>query len=91
MAKKGQGGALEDPFYGIEGVTEADRTSQSPRARRSSTNGPLEFSKGEVQQGMGNPSKQGGDANADVEWDNASYNKPYLDGGGIYSKPRRKA
>ena len=88
---KDTGGALSDPFEGIEGITAGDRSSQSPRARRASTNDPLEFSKGEVQQGMRNPSKQGGDANAGVGWDNASYNKPYLDGGGIYSKPRRKA
>lgn len=61
--------------------------SQSPRAKRSSTNDPEAFSKGSPQQGMNSPSTPD-PAHKSVQWENP--NTDYLDGGGKYSKPRRK-
>lgn len=60
------------------------RLTQSPRALRDSTNDPEAHAKGDVDLGMDQPRKEVN------ENDNSeSYNSPYIDGGGIYSRPRK--
>jgi hypothetical protein len=62
-------------------------SSQSPRAKREGNRDPNNIDSSEVQLDQ-DPMRKTDSSNEGVEWDNESYNSPYEDGGGIYSRRR---
>lgn len=64
-----------------------DRLTQSPRSIREGGKDPNNIDSSEVQLEH-EPMKKTDAMNEGVEWDNESYNSPYEDSGGIYSRRR---